>query len=84
MEQDRHASRAEFVEEAIQPVRMVGMAVAQHNGLNGAEIDAEHRQVVQRSVRRHPGIKQDRLPLPLVDQGYQEGKRRARHAIDCE
>ncbi len=73
MEQDGHAPCAKFVEEAIKSVRMVGMAMAQDNGLNATEVDAQHCEVVQCTFRCHSGIKKDRLTLSLVDNGDQQG-----------
>ncbi len=54
MEQDGHTPFAKLVKEAIPTMRMVSMAMAQNDRLDGAEINAEHCQVVQRSIRRHP------------------------------
>ncbi len=63
---------AKPVEEAIQPMRMVGMAMAQDDRLNGTEINAEHCQVVQCSIRRHSRIKKKCLTLSLVNNGDEQ------------
>ena len=73
MEQDGNASCAKLAEEAIQPVCMVGITMAQDNGLNGTEVNAQHGEVVQCSVRRHSSIKEHCLTLPLVDHSDQQG-----------
>ena len=73
MEQDREVSFPQFVKEAIQSLRVIGMTMTQYNGLNAPKIHTKQRQVVQCPIGCHSGIKQDRFPLPLVESGDQQG-----------
>jgi hypothetical protein len=59
MQQDRLSSFAQFVREAIQSPRVIGMTMAQDNGVNAAEINTKQLQVVQGFIGVHTCIKQE-------------------------
>ncbi len=69
MEQDRHPPLAKFVEETVESMCMVSVTMAQDNRLNGTQIDPQHRQVVQCSIRRQSGIEKHCLTPSLVNNG---------------
>src|SRR5712692_2000744 len=73
VQQDGHAPLTKAVEEAVQPVCMVGMTMTDYDSLHLAEIHAQHVDIMQRTIRRDTRIEQNGFAFALVDDGYQRG-----------
>ena len=72
MQQNRHAPFAKLVEEAIQAMGVISMTMTEDNGLNGAEIDAKHSDILKRPIRTDSCVEQNGCTLSLVNDCYQE------------
>ena len=77
MDHDRQAGPADRADEAVQAGGVVGVAVAEHDGLNAAQVDAEGAHVRDEPVRAQPGVEQQPVPAPASgdrDQGGEAGR----------
>ncbi len=73
MQQNGQASFPQVVQQAKEPLCMIGMPMTQDNGLNAPKVHTRQFQVVQGPIGCYSGIKQDGFSFPLVENGDQQG-----------